>query len=72
MARRRFQDPKPKREGNYWYLRVWQDAFVGGVSTRKRQRIKIAPASTPERGQEDGGRDVAPCESGTGHCRLCG
>jgi hypothetical protein len=49
MARRRFQDPKPKREGNYWYLRVWQDTFVGRVSTRKRQRIKIAPASMPER-----------------------
>ena len=48
-ARRRFQDPKPKREGNCWYLRVWQDAFVGGVSTRKRQRIKLAPASMPER-----------------------
>jgi integrase len=49
MARRRFQDPKPKREGNCWYLRVWQDVFVGGVSARKRQRIKIAPASMPER-----------------------
>jgi hypothetical protein len=49
MARRRFQDPKPKREGNHWYLRVWQDTFVGGVSTRKRQRIKIAPASMLER-----------------------
>jgi integrase len=49
MARRRFQDPKPKREGNYWYLRVWQDVFVGGVRTRRRQRIKIAPASTLER-----------------------
>jgi len=49
MARRRFQDPKPKREGNYWYLRVWQDVFVGGARTRRRQRIKIAPASTLER-----------------------
>jgi integrase len=49
MARRRFQDPKPRREGNYWYLRVWRDVFVGGARTRRRQRIKIAPASTLER-----------------------
>ena len=49
MARRRYQDPKPKREGNWWYLRIWQDEFVGGESTRKRQRIKLAPASMPER-----------------------
>jgi integrase len=46
MARRRFQDPKPILEGNFWYLRVWQNA--PGVA-RKRERIKLAPASTPER-----------------------
>ena len=49
MARRRFQNPDPKREGKWWYLRLWQDVFVGHVSTRRRQRIKLAPASMPER-----------------------
>jgi integrase len=49
MARRRFQDPKPTREGNWWYLRVRQDVFTGGRKTRKLTRLKLAPASTPER-----------------------
>ena len=49
MARRRFQDPVPKREVNFWYLLCWQDAFVEGIQTRKRQRIKLAPATVPER-----------------------
>lgn len=49
MARRRFQDPIPKREGNFWYLLCWQDSFSEGVRTRKRQRKKLAPASMPER-----------------------
>jgi integrase len=47
MARRRFQAPKPERVGNHWYIRFYQDA--GTASTRKRQRVKIAPASMPER-----------------------
>jgi integrase len=45
MARRRFQQPKPERIGNCWYLRIWQDT----AGTRKRQRIKLAPASMPAR-----------------------
>lgn len=49
MARRRFQDPQPKREGKWWYLRVWEDVFIDGARTRRRQRIKLARASTPER-----------------------
>jgi integrase len=49
MARRRFQNPEPKREGHWWYLRVWQDTFVGGASIRKRKRHKLAPATIPER-----------------------
>jgi integrase len=47
MARRRFQDPKPERVGNHWYLRIYQD--TGAAGARKRQRIKLAPASMPER-----------------------
>jgi integrase len=49
MARRRFQNPDPKREGKWWYLRVWQDTFAGGVSIRKRKRHKLAPAEISER-----------------------
>jgi hypothetical protein len=33
MAKRRYQDPKPKREGNFWYLLTWED---GPQGTRKR------------------------------------
>src|SRR5579864_6080769 len=44
MARRRFQDPQPRIQGNFWYLLVWQN--TPGVQ-RKRERIKLAPASTP-------------------------
>jgi len=49
MARRRFQDPKPKRVGKWWYLLCRQDEFVNGRRTRKRKRIKLAPATMPER-----------------------
>lgn len=49
MARRRFQDPIPRREGNWWYLLYWQDTFSDGKATRKRKRHKLAPADTPER-----------------------
>jgi integrase len=49
MARRRFQSPKPKRSGNWWYLLWWQDEFVGGEHVRKRKRKRLAPATMPER-----------------------
>jgi len=49
MAKRRIQSPKPKQEGNFWYLRIWQDVFAGGVRTRQRQRIKLAPATMSAR-----------------------
>jgi integrase len=49
MAKRRFQDPQPKREGSFWYLLHWQDSFTDGIRTRKRQRVKLAPATMPER-----------------------
>jgi hypothetical protein len=49
MQKRRFQDPQPKREGNFWYLLHWQDSFSEGVLIRKRQRVKLAPATMPER-----------------------
>ena len=49
MARRRFQNARPKREGRWWYLLYWQDIFANGASTRKRKRHKLAPATLPER-----------------------
>jgi integrase len=47
MAKRRFQDPRPEIAGNHWYVRIYQDTGTAGA--RKRQRIKLAPASMPER-----------------------
>jgi len=49
MARRRFQDPRPKRLGKWWYLLCWQDEFIDGRRIRKRKRLKLAPAIMPER-----------------------
>ncbi len=49
MARRRFQDPKPFRRGEWWCLLYWQDTLAGGRWQRKRKWAKLAPATTPER-----------------------
>jgi integrase len=46
MARRRFQDPRPVKVGNFWYLLIWQNT---PGAARKRQRLQLAPASMPER-----------------------
>jgi len=49
MARRRFQNPVPKREGKWWYLLYWLDTFSDGKITRKRKRHKLALRDIPER-----------------------
>jgi integrase len=49
MARRRFQNPQPKRVGKWWYLLLWLDLFLAGKRIRKRKRIQLAPATMPER-----------------------
>ncbi len=49
MARRRFQNPKPFREGSYWWIKPWVDIFSEGKLRRKQKRIKLAPASMKER-----------------------
>ena len=49
MARRRYQHPKPFREGNYWWIKLWTDVFVAGRLERKRKRVKLGPADTKER-----------------------
>lgn len=45
MAKRRFQDPQPEKAGRAWYIRIWEDVYIGGVRVRKRKRIKLADAS---------------------------
>jgi integrase len=49
MARRRFQDPTPFKEGNWFWLNVWTDELREGRLQRKRKRLKVCPADTPER-----------------------
>jgi integrase len=49
MAKRRFQDPKPKRRGQWWYLLFWEDQIKDGRRIRTRKREKIGPALLPER-----------------------
>jgi hypothetical protein len=49
MARRRFQDPTPKRRGAWWTIQVRRDDFAGGKRKRKKTRVRIAPATVPER-----------------------
>jgi integrase len=49
MARRRFQNPKPFREGNWWWINPWQDEFIEGRIVRKRRRMKVASAPLSER-----------------------
>jgi len=49
MARRRFQDPKPVRRGHWWTLLLWRDHIVGAKCIRKRERVRLAPATMPER-----------------------
>jgi integrase len=49
MAKRRFQQPTPFREGNWWWLLVRQDQFSDGRLKRKQKRIKVAPATLGER-----------------------
>ena len=49
MAKRRFQNPEPFREGNWWWINPWEDEFKEGRLQRKRKRMKVGPADMPER-----------------------
>jgi integrase len=49
MARRRFQNPTPQRRGDWWTLRVRQDALEGGKHRRVFKRVRLAPATMTER-----------------------
>jgi integrase len=49
MARRRFQYPTPRRRGDWWTIQVRQDVFVDGKFKRSNKRVRLAPATMPER-----------------------
>jgi integrase len=49
MARRRFQNPKPRKEGNWWVLYYRADEFENGRRRRKKKRQPLAPATMPYR-----------------------
>src|SRR5262245_1467958 len=49
MARRRFQDPKPWRRGNWWTIQVRQDVVVNGKLQRGNKRVRLGPATMAER-----------------------
>ena len=49
MARRRFQDPKPFKEGKWWWIIARIDHFEAGQLKRKNQRIKLGPSKMLER-----------------------
>jgi len=52
MARRRYQKPKPRREGRQWVIYYWDDEFVQGERRRKKKRHVLGPASMGEREAE--------------------
>jgi len=43
MARRRFQDPTPKRHRKWWTILVRKDEFVDGKLVRKLKRVRLLP-----------------------------
>jgi hypothetical protein len=49
MARRRFQNPKPARRGDWWVIQVRKDTFNGREKKRKNTRIRLAPATMSKR-----------------------
>ncbi len=49
MARRRYQKPSPRREGQQWVLYFWGDEFADGERRRKKKRHVLGPGSMGER-----------------------
>ena len=49
MARRRYQQPTPFREGKWWWIRVRKDEFRDGKPQRILKRVKVAPVATSAR-----------------------
>ena len=52
MARRRYQKPKPRREGRQWVIYYWDDEFLNGERRRKKKRYVLGPATMGEREAE--------------------
>lgn len=52
MARRRYQKPAPRKEGQQWVLYYWDDVFVEGERRRKKKRQVLGPATMGEREAE--------------------
>ena len=48
MAKRRYQDPEPFREGKFWWILYREDVFVNGKPDRKRKRHKLGPSEMLE------------------------
>ena len=68
MARRRFQHPKPFKEGQFWWLLIWDSSETG---SRKRQRIKLAKADMAVREvQKIVDEILRPMNQGLGPHRL--
>lgn len=64
MARRRFQNPRLERRGNWWTIRVWQDVVEGGERRRSYTRVRLAPATMREReAQKVAAEYMAPLNS---------
>ena len=49
MAKRRFQNPKPKRRGKWWVIQIFKDVSEGGKLRRSRTHVRVAPATMKER-----------------------
>ena len=49
MARRRFQNPRPVKHGNWWTIVVRKDVFRDGKLRRVQERIRLLPADRGER-----------------------
>jgi len=65
MAKRRFQDPKPFREGNWWWLILWTDELHEGRLQRKRKRVKLCSANVPQReARKIGSEKLRPMNQG--------
>jgi integrase len=49
MAKRRFQNPRPFREGAWWWIIPWQDVIKEGRLSRRRKRLKVCSVAMKER-----------------------
>jgi len=46
MARRRYQEPVPKKHGKHWTIVVMEDYLQDGQPKRRQKRIRLAPLET--------------------------